>query len=59
MHDGYEDYNDLMNKANQYARIFAKANQDKKSSTVLKALYKSFYTFLRNYILKVGLYQRI
>jgi glycosyltransferase involved in cell wall biosynthesis len=54
MHDGYEDYNDLMNKANQYARIFASANQYKKSSTIFKAIYKSFYTFLRNYILKLG-----
>ena len=54
MHDGYEDYNDLMNKANQYAKIFAKANQGKKSSSVFKAIYKSLYTFFRNYILKLG-----
>jgi glycosyltransferase involved in cell wall biosynthesis len=54
MHDGYEDYNDLMNKANQYARIFARANQNKKSSSVFKTLYKSIYTFIRNYILKLG-----
>jgi len=54
MHDGYEDYNDLMNKANQYARIFAYANRNKKSSSVFKAIYKSLYTFLRNYILKMG-----
>ena len=54
MHDGYEDYSDLMNKANQYARIFAKANQNKKSSSVFKAIYKSMYTFIRNYILKLG-----
>jgi glycosyltransferase involved in cell wall biosynthesis len=54
MHDGYEDYNDLMNKANQYARIFAKANQGKRSSGVFKAIYKSVYAFFRNYILKLG-----
>lgn len=54
MHDGYEDYNDLMSKANQYARIFANANQHKKSSSVFKAIYKSIYTFIRNYILKFG-----
>ena len=54
MHDGYEDYNDLMNKANQYARIFANANRNKKSSSVFKAIYKSLYTFIRNYILKWG-----
>jgi glycosyltransferase involved in cell wall biosynthesis len=54
MHDGYEDYNDLMSKANQYAKIFAKANQGKKSSSVFKAIYKSIYTFFRNYILKLG-----
>lgn len=54
MHDGYEDYNDLMTKANQYAKIFAKANEGKKSSSVFKAIYKSIYTFFRNYILKLG-----
>lgn len=54
MHSGYEDYNDLMIKANAYARIFAKANQYKKSSSVFKVLYKSVYTFLRNYIIKYG-----
>ena len=54
MHDGYEDYNDLMSKANQYARIFANANQHKKSSSVFKAIYKSLYTFIRNYVLKLG-----
>lgn len=54
MHDGYENYNDLMFKANQYARIFAHANQNKKTSSVLKVLYKSVYTFIRNYFLKLG-----
>lgn len=54
MHDGYEDYNDLMSKANQYARIFANANQHKKSSSIFKAIYKSLYTFIRNYLLKLG-----
>ncbi|HEX6225835.1 MAG TPA: glycosyltransferase family 2 protein [Chryseolinea sp.] len=54
MHDGYEDYDDLMSKANQYARIFAKANQNKKSSSVFKVIYKSAYTFIRNYFLKLG-----
>jgi glycosyltransferase involved in cell wall biosynthesis len=54
MHDGYEDYNDLMVKANQYARIFANANHQKKSSSVFKAVYKSIYTFFRNYFLKLG-----
>lgn len=54
MHDGYEDYADLMTKANQYARIFARANRHKKSSSVFKALYKSVFTFFRNYILKYG-----
>jgi glycosyltransferase involved in cell wall biosynthesis len=54
MHDGYEDYEDLMAKANQYARIFANANRNKKSSSIFKVLYKSFYTFFRNYFLKLG-----
>src|SRR5687767_332225 len=54
MHDGYEDYEDLMAKAHQYARIFANANRNKKSSSIFKVLYKSFYTFFRNYFLKLG-----
>jgi glycosyltransferase involved in cell wall biosynthesis len=54
MHEGYEDYNDLMSKANQYARIFAKANHHKKSSSVFKVLYKSVFTFIRNYFIKLG-----
>ncbi|MBA4053101.1 MAG: glycosyltransferase family 2 protein [Marivirga sp.] len=54
MHDGYESYNDLMIKANQYARIFAQANQHKKSSSVFKVLYKTLYTFIRNYFIKYG-----
>jgi glycosyltransferase involved in cell wall biosynthesis len=54
MHVGYEDYEDLMAKANQYARIFANANRNKKSSSIFKVLYKSFYTFFRNYFLKLG-----
>jgi len=54
MHDGYEDYHDLMVKASQYARIYAYANHNKKSSSVFKVIYKSVYTFLRNYIIKYG-----
>jgi len=54
MHDGYEDYLDLMTKANQYAKIFARAHQHKKSSSVFKVLYKSIFTFFRNYIIKFG-----
>ena len=54
MHDGYEDYHDLMVKAAQYARIYAYAHQYKKSSSIFTVLYKSFYTFFRNYIIKFG-----
>ncbi len=54
MHEGYENYNDLMTKANQYARIFATANQHKKSSSVFKVLYKCIFTFIRNYFIKLG-----
>jgi glycosyltransferase involved in cell wall biosynthesis len=54
MHDGYEDYHDLMVKASQYARIFAYAHHNKKSSSVTTVLIKTFYTFFRNYILKYG-----
>jgi glycosyltransferase involved in cell wall biosynthesis len=54
MHDGYEDYHDLMTKATQYAKIFALENRHKKSSTVFKVIYKSIFTFFRNYIIKYG-----
>jgi len=54
MHDGYQDYNDLMARANVYARIFARENQHKVSSSVFKVIYKSVYTFVRNYIIRFG-----
>ncbi len=54
MHDGYDDFNGLINKANQYARIFAKAHHCKKTISVFKIFYKTIFTFLRNYIIKFG-----
>jgi glycosyltransferase involved in cell wall biosynthesis len=54
MHGGYENYHDLMVKAAQYARIYAHAHQYKKSSSIFTVLYKSFYTFFRNYVIKFG-----
>ena len=54
MHDGYDDFNGLIIKANQYARIFAKAHHCKKTISVFKIFYKTIFTFLRNYIIKFG-----
>jgi len=54
MHDSYQNYHEMMVKAVQYAKIFAHANQHKKSSSILKAVYKSVFTFIRNYFIKYG-----
>jgi glycosyltransferase involved in cell wall biosynthesis len=54
MHDSYQNYHEMMVKAVQYAKIFAHANQHKKSSSILKVIYKSVFTFIRNYFIKYG-----
>jgi glycosyltransferase involved in cell wall biosynthesis len=54
MHDSYQNYQEMKLKALQYAKIFANANQHKKSSSTLKAILKSIYTFIRNYFIKYG-----
>jgi hypothetical protein len=54
MHDSYQNYQEMKLKALQYATIFAHANQNKKSSSTFKAIFKSIYTFIRNYFLKYG-----
>ena len=54
MHDSYQNYQEMKVKALQYAKIFANANQHKKSSSTFKAIFKSIYTFIRNYFIKYG-----
>jgi len=54
MHDSYQNYHEMKLKALQYAKIFAKANHNKKSSSTFKAIFKSIYTFIRNYFFKYG-----
>lgn len=54
MHGGYDDFNGLITKASQYARIFAEAHQFRKPASVFKICYKSIFTFFRNYILRLG-----
>ena len=54
MHDSYQNYQEMKVKALQYARIFAQANQHKKSSSIFKVVYKSIFTFIRNYFIKYG-----
>ena len=54
MHDSYQNYQEMKQKALQYAKIFANANQHKKSSSTFKAIVKSIYTFIRNYFIKYG-----
>jgi len=54
MHDSYQNYHEMKLKALQYAKIFADANKHKKSSSTFKAIFKSIFTFIRNYFIKYG-----
>ena len=54
MHDSYQTYEEMKAKAIQYAKIFALAKQHKKSSSYFKVIYKTIFTFIRNYFIKYG-----
>jgi GT2 family glycosyltransferase len=54
LHTAYGNSEDLLNKANQYSTLFAKSNKIKVGSGHLKIVYKSIFTFFRNYIIRRG-----
>ena len=54
LHVAYDSVDELFRKAYLYASLFAKGNQHKVGSSTFKILYKTFFSFFRNYFLKLG-----
>ncbi len=54
LHIAYKNSEELLNKANQYSTLFAQSNKIKVGSGHFKIVYKSIFTFFRNYILRRG-----
>ena len=55
-HYGYDGVESLFHKANLYAMIFAREHRFKMRSSFFKIIYKTFFTFFRNYIIKLGIF---
>lgn len=55
LHYAYENENQLKEKAERYARLYAKENYRKKDATAFTAYYKSAFVFLKDYVLRKGI----
>lgn len=53
-HNAYANVNELVEKAHKYSTIFAEENRFRLASSTFKIIYKTIFTFLRNYIFKFG-----
>ena len=53
-HERYSSISEFILKADHYSTLFARQNAGKRSSSPLKALGNSSFTFIRKYILKLG-----
>lgn len=54
LHHAYANVNELVEKAHRYSTIFAEENRYRLSSSTFKIVYKSVFTFFRNYVFKFG-----
>jgi glycosyltransferase involved in cell wall biosynthesis len=54
LHVAYDSVDELFRKAYLYASLFAKGNEHKVGSSTFKIIYKTFFSFFRNYFLKLG-----
>lgn len=54
LHVAYASVDELFRKAYLYASLFAIGNRHKISSSTFKILYKTFFSFFRNYVMKFG-----
>lgn len=54
LHVAYDSVDELFRKAYLYASLFAIGNRHKISSSTFKILYKTFFSFFRNYVMKFG-----
>lgn len=53
-HYSYDSIDDFLDKMQRYSSLFAEQNQGKKSSSLFKAIFRGFWTFLKCYFLKRG-----
>jgi hypothetical protein len=51
----YDSVSDFLTKMQSYSDLFAKQYQEKKASSVLKAIFHGIYTFFKSYLLKRGI----
>jgi GT2 family glycosyltransferase len=54
LHKAYKDADQLVIKANQYSSLFAQSARVLVGSSYFKIIYKTIYTFFRNYFLRAG-----
>ncbi len=54
LHYAYQNENQLADKAERYGRLYAKENYRAKHSSLLKATYKSAFTFFKDLFLRKG-----
>ncbi len=54
LHRAYQNASQLINKAQQYSAIFAKEMAFMKRVSTVKIFYKTFFSFLKGYVLKAG-----
>ena len=55
LHYSYDSIEELIDKLQKYSTLWAEQNYHKKTSSMFKAVYKSLFAFLKNYILQKGI----
>lgn len=55
LHYSYDSIEELIDKLQKYSTLWAKQNYHKKTSSMFKAVYRSLFAFLKNYILQKGI----
>jgi glycosyltransferase involved in cell wall biosynthesis len=54
IHTPYRSMEDFLTKMQTYSSLFAEQHRGKKSSSLIKALFRSSFAFLKSYLLKRG-----
>lgn len=55
LHYSYDSIEELIDKLQKYSTLWAEQNYHKKTSSMFKAVYRSLFAFLKNYILQKGI----
>ena len=55
LHYSYDSVEELINKMQKYSSLWAEQNRGKKSASIFKAAYKSWFAFMKSYILQKGI----